>query len=175
MAKRKEDKPPTPAQVVKRAQEYRSVVKGKWTPKQLAIMVLLSDPFGVSQKVIARRVGVREEYISRLKRRRSFLADMDRVADIMFSAVDIMIDRATARDAALPIDQHPDVAASITRNRELYLKRRGKLDDVKVIKTPDGGSVANVIAVVEVDRDEAAALDEITKPAPEKKSRRKKK
>lgn len=173
MAKDKDEKAPTPAQVVKRAQAYRDVVKGEWTPKQLAIMVLLADPFGVQQKVIARRVDVREEYISRLKRRRPFLDDMNRVADIMFAAIDIMIDRATARDAALPIEQYPDVASSITRNRELYLKRRGKLDDVKVVKTPGGGA-GGVIAVVEVKPEEAAVLNEITEPAKPKKRKVKK-
>jgi len=172
--KDKEDAPVKPAEVVKRAQSYRDVVKGKWTPKQLAIMVLLSDPFGVTQKAIARAVGIREEYISRLKRRRSFLDDMERVADVMFAAVDILIDRATARDAALPIEQYPDVAMAITKNRELFLKRRGKLRDKLEVTNPDGSLAPGAgLTVIEVRPEEVAAVEEIAagKPAKKKKGK----
>ena len=118
--KAKRGAPPKPATIAK-------VVQGKWTAKQLAAITFLANPRGGTQEELAAELKVDRHTIGEWKKLDGFMEDVHRVAAVYFLEADLQVDRANLRDAIMNPTQHPDVAASILKARELYYKRRGLL------------------------------------------------
>ena len=118
----------------KTKQLIHEVVKGTWTAKQLQCIALLAELKNKQQNEIAGILKINPATISKWKQLSGFMADVQRVADHFFIEYDMQVDKATLRDALRDITEHPDVASSIIKSRELYLKRRGLLVDKIVSK-----------------------------------------
>ena len=122
------------------------VVTGKWTAKQLAAITFLANPRGGTHEDLSREIEVARTTISEWKKLDGFMEDVHRVAAVYFLEADLQVDRANLRDAVKDPTQHPDVAASILKARELYYKRRGLLIDKHEVGGKGGGPMEYIVS-----------------------------
>ena len=122
------------------------VIQGKWNAKQLAVIVYLANPKGETQVNLSKDIKVAEKTISEWKRLPGFMEDVHRIAAVYFLEYDLLVDRANLRDAVKDPIQHPDVAASILKARELYYKRRGLLVDKHEMGGKGGGPMEYIVS-----------------------------
>ena len=127
------------------------VIQGKWNAKQLAVIVYLANPKGETQVNLSKDIKVAEKTISEWKRLPGFMEDVHRIAAVYFLEYDLLVDRANLRDAVKDPIQHPDVAASILKARELYYKRRGLLIDKHEVGGAGGEPIKININVCEYE------------------------
>ena len=137
--KAKRGAPPKPTTIAK-------VVMGKWTAKQLAAITFLANPRGGTQEELAAELKVDRHTIGEWKKLDGFMEDVHRVAAVYFLEADLQVDRANLRDAIMNPTQHPDVAASILKARELYYKRRGLLVDKQEMGGKGGGPIEYIVS-----------------------------
>jgi transcriptional regulator with XRE-family HTH domain len=126
----------------KTAKTIGEVVEGKWTAKQLAVIVHLANPRGGTQRELAKKLKVDEATISDWKQLQGFMEDVHRVAAVYFLEADLQVDRANLRDALQDPVANPDAANAILKARELYYKRRGLLVDKRQLTGADGGPIS---------------------------------
>ena len=138
------------------------VVAGKWSAKQLAVILYLANPRGGTQGELARQIKVDEGTISDWKRLAGFMEDVHRVAAVYFLEADLQVDRAVlkaatgyektvpVRDKAgnfvlgsngKPMAIKEEVPSDI-KAAELWYKRRGLLVEKRELAGAGGGPIS---------------------------------
>lgn len=124
----------------KNLEELQSLIQGSWSGKQLLfIQYLTGGDVAKTQNEFAKEIKVDIQTLSRWKRNPLFLEDVKRVAECRFLELDLQVMEQIAEDALLELEKvDSKIAGAVIRNRELYMKLRGKLVE-KLEHTGKGG------------------------------------
>jgi hypothetical protein len=110
----------------------------KYSLKQLAYMVYLAHPAGVSQKKIAKRLSVCEETLINWRHRPEFLEDAVKVASILYGQYDMLVDKVVLRKA---------LAGNILAAK-LYYDRRGFISPKLIINNNNTATAEAAAAAI---------------------------